>query len=89
MLERLGHVLGWIGNILAILMLIWSAIMYFALRNDPANSHDPYFLPLFAGGLCVIAVAIFAVGRGLRYIFAGPSRSSKNEGVPTASDFWR
>ena len=71
MLERLGYVLGWTANILAVLVLIFSAVMYVVLSKDPASVRDPQFPFWFALGGCVVALVIFLIGRALRYIFAG------------------
>ena len=69
MLERLGHVLGWTGNLVAALIISGNALMQLSYRDWEWSSF------LFTAG---IAVVIFLIGRALRYILAGPSRSIKN-----------
>jgi hypothetical protein len=36
MLERLGHVLGWIGNLLAFLAVVSAATFWYFIRNEAA-----------------------------------------------------
>ena len=55
---EIGYILGWTGDILAVLTIIGSAILYVALSNEP----------LFALGGCVVALVIFLMGRALRYV---------------------
>jgi len=59
----IGYILGWTGDILAVLTVILSAILYVALSNEP----------LFALGGCVVALAIFLIGRALRYMLTARS----------------
>jgi hypothetical protein len=59
----IGYILGWTGDILAVLTVIGSAILYVALSNEP----------LFALGGCVVALAIFLIGRALRYMLTARS----------------
>jgi hypothetical protein len=76
MLERLGHVLGWIGNILAGLALVGTGIFVGAMFKDPEYfSREPGVVYGFGIGGCVLALVIFLIGRALRYIFAGPGRT--------------
>ena len=60
---EIGYILGWTGDILAVLTVIGSAILYVALSNQP----------LFAFGGCIVALVIFIVGRALRYILTAGS----------------
>jgi hypothetical protein len=60
---EIGYILGWTGDILAVLTVILSAILYVALSNEP----------LFALGGCVVALAIFLIGRALRYMLTARS----------------
>lgn len=60
---ELGYILGWTGNILAVLIVIGSAILYVALSIEP----------LFALGGCVVALGIFLTGRALHYILTARS----------------
>ena len=71
MLERLGKVLGWAGNIFAALFLIGSAWLYFYLRNDHISASEPRLSIWFPLVGCVIAFAVFLIGRAFRYIFVG------------------
>jgi len=71
MLERLGKVLGWAGNIFAGLFLIGSVWLYFYLRNGHTPASEPWLSIWFALVGCVIAIVIFLIGRALRYIFVG------------------
>jgi len=59
----IGYILGWTGDILAVLTVIGSAILYVALSNEP----------LFALGGCAVALVIFLFGRSLRYILTARS----------------
>ena len=60
---ELGYILGWTGDILAVLIVIASAILYVALSIEP----------LFALGGCVVALGIFLTGRALHYILTARS----------------
>ena len=60
---EIGYILGWTGDILAVLIVIGSAILYVALSNEP----------LFALGGCVVALVIFLIGRALRYVLTARS----------------
>ena len=72
MLERLGKVLGWAGNIFAALFLIGSVFgPDFYLRNDHISASEPRLFIWFPLVGCVIAFAIFLIGRAFRYIFVG------------------
>jgi hypothetical protein len=55
---EIGYILGWMGDILAVLIVIGSAILYVGLSNEP----------LFALGGCVVALVVFLTGRALHYI---------------------
>jgi hypothetical protein len=57
---EIGYILGWTGDILAVLTITGSAILYVALSNEP----------LFALGGCVVALVVFLIGRALRYVLA-------------------
>jgi hypothetical protein len=60
---EIGYILGWIGDILAVLIVIASAILYVALSNEP----------LFALVGCLVALVVFLTGRGLHYILTARS----------------
>jgi len=60
---EIGYVLGWTGDILAVLTVIGSAILYVGLSNEP----------MFALGGCVVALVIFLIGRALRYVLTARS----------------
>ena len=60
---EIGYVLAWTGNILAVLIVIGSAILYVGLSNEP----------LFALGGCIFALVVFLTGRGLHYILTARS----------------
>jgi len=55
---EIGYILGWTGDILAILIFIGSVVLFVALSNEP----------LLALGGCIVALAIFLTGRTLHYI---------------------
>jgi hypothetical protein len=57
---EVGYILGWAANMLAVLIVIGSAILYVGLSQQP----------LFALGGCVVAFVVFLTGRALRYILA-------------------
>ena len=59
---EIGYILGWTGDILAVLTIIASAILYVGLGNEP----------LLALGGCVVALVFFLIGRALRYILTAP-----------------
>jgi hypothetical protein len=56
MLVRIGHVLGWVGNVVGILGI-----------GLGLYSNNEFGQAVLIGG----GVAAFSVGRALRYIFAG------------------
>jgi hypothetical protein len=60
---EIGYIVGWTGDILAVLIVIGSAILYLALSNEP----------LFALGGCIVALVVFLTGRALHYILAACS----------------
>ena len=67
MLERLGHVLGWTGNVLAVVAILIGGFLSSIAMNTE------YKVAYAAAGL-VAASVLWAIGRALRYIFAGPSQ---------------
>jgi hypothetical protein len=83
MVERLGHVLGWICNIFAALFFAFAIYLQFFVRT--LSVPFPYILNAFKAPylsetapelvVSAIAVAIFLIGRALRYIFAGPRKN--------------
>ena len=75
MLARLGHVLGWTGNLLALLTLVGTAVFLYA-ANDPGRLPRGDFWFFGISG-CIIALVLFGIGRALRYIFAGSTRLGK------------
>ena len=60
---EIGYILGWTGDILAVLIVIGSAILYVALSNESS----------FALSGCVVALVVFLTGRALHYILAARS----------------
>jgi hypothetical protein len=60
---ELGYILEWAGNILAVLTIIGSAILFVGLSNEP----------LLALGGCVVALAVFLMGRALRHVLTALS----------------
>jgi hypothetical protein len=66
MLERLGNLIGWIGNGLALLIGIAAVATIIAAPSDPKTLS-------FAGFWLVVALVIFLLGRGCRYVLRGPS----------------
>ena len=72
---ELGYILGWTGDILAVLIVIASAILYVALSIEP----------LFALGGCVVALGIFLTGRALHYILTARSCQLHQPNKPTAT----
>jgi hypothetical protein len=60
-MQRLGHVLGWAGNLLGIPLILLGV---YALTSGG----DPSGIVLF---LLLPGIVIFLLGRALRYIFAG------------------
>ena len=60
---EIGYILGWTGDILAVLTVIGSAILYVGLSHEP----------LFALGGCVVALVVFLTGRALHYILTARS----------------
>ena len=57
---EIGSILGWIGDILAVLIFIGSVISYVALSSEPS----------FALGGCIASLVVFLTGRALNYILA-------------------
>ena len=66
MLQRLGHVLGWTGNIIAAVLAIFAGFAFF--------QGDQQVVGWLLAGAAVVA---FLIGRALRYIFAGPSPGTR------------
>ena len=64
MIERLGNALYWLCNIVAALIAIWG-VCDFLFGNVSGSEH---YLGLFA---VVFALAIYGLGRGVRYVLAG------------------
>jgi hypothetical protein len=63
MLVRLGNVLYWVANGLAVVVLILGADVATSVQE-----RDRLFLAaVFAAG----AIVIFLIGRAIRYVFAG------------------
>ena len=59
MIERLGNLLYWLCNIFAALLVIWGVFIGLSGKEQS--------LGVVAG---VIAVAIYGLGRGIRYVLA-------------------
>jgi hypothetical protein len=72
MLVRLGHVLGWVANILAALLLL------FAFSVWRPGSDDYLWILGFA-------IVVFLIGRALRYIFAGPESKNPTDRTTTST----
>jgi len=60
---EIGYILGWTGDLLAVLVVIGSAILYVGLSHEP----------LFALGGCVVALVVFLTGWALHYILTARS----------------
>jgi hypothetical protein len=60
---EIGYILGWTGDILAVLTIIGSAILYVGLNNEP----------LFALGGFIVALVVFLIGRALCHVLAARS----------------
>jgi hypothetical protein len=72
MLERLGYALGWAGDLLVVLALIGTLVLYINVSNDPVTVVSQPKLPLWVAlGGCIIALVIFLIGRALRHMFPG------------------
>lgn len=77
MLARLGNVLGWTGNIFAVLALVGTSLLVIGMLKDPGYfGREPGVVYGTGIGGCVFAAVIYAIGRALRYVFAGPSGST-------------
>jgi hypothetical protein len=63
MLARLGHVCGWIGSGLAVLLLILGGILRLSVSGPDGWVYAAFFV--------VSAALSYGAGRALRYIFAG------------------
>jgi hypothetical protein len=61
---RLGVVLSWTANGIAILALALAAFVYFNGVVGDAN--------LIAGAWCVFGVAVFLIGKAILFVFTGP-----------------
>lgn len=61
--QRLGHVLGWAGNLIALPII---ALGLYALMQERGE-------PLMKALLIGAGVVVFLIGRALRYVLAGPS----------------
>jgi hypothetical protein len=81
MIARLGHVLGWIGDAVAALIVVGTAIA--ATKDLWDRSHDPYaefstrvdspWDTIITAVFPVVgALFIFLAGRAARYVLSGP-----------------
>ena len=72
MLVRLGNVLGWVGNILGILLVGGGVclLVYLLLWGDRTMIEKSLFASML---LIVPGVLAFLLGRAFRYILCGPS----------------
>ena len=68
---RLGVVLSWTVNGIAILSLALAGFIYFKGIAGDAN--------FFAGAWCVFGVVIFLIGRAILFVFAGPPRVTNEQ----------
>ena len=64
MIERLGYVLGWTGNIFAVLSVLIGVFSFFSANESGVGS----FLFVF---FVVVGAVIFSVGRAVRYVLTG------------------
>lgn len=62
--QRLGHVLGWTGNIIAAPLVCLGAFGFTQPGGDAFAK----------GSLVVFGITAFLIGRALRYFFAGSAR---------------
>jgi hypothetical protein len=69
-LERLGYVLGWLGNIFAIVAMVGTA-GFLILLATTGREKDPSIFWFFGLSGCAVALVLFGSGRALRYIFSG------------------
>lgn len=64
MAERLGEVVYWLGSVLAVCAGAGAVWLFVAITATP----DRYAI---SGATLALAVAIWAAGRGVRYVLAG------------------
>lgn len=71
MLERLGKVLGWIGNSIALLIVLGTVLITIVgVFNEGEVNYSVALIFIIVGGF------IFLIGRALRYILAGHSQGN-------------
>jgi hypothetical protein len=68
---RLGVVLSWTANGIAILSLALAGFIYF--KGGPGDAN------LFAGAWCIFGIVIFLIGRAILFVFAGPPRVTNEQ----------
>ncbi|MCP1738432.1 hypothetical protein ABIF65_010977 [Bradyrhizobium japonicum] len=68
MLARFGIFLGWLFNAAALVCAAPAVLMYFNLHGR--MSDDRVYMAWF---FVIIAGAVWLLGRGLRYVFVGPT----------------
>jgi hypothetical protein len=70
MIERLGNVLYWTGNIFAALLVLAGATMAVVMiRTD--NPTDVASAPYVGAGIALSALIPWLIGRAFRYVLAG------------------
>jgi len=70
MIDRLGNVLYWTGNIFAALLVIAGAAMAVVMiRTD--NPTDVASAPYVGAGIALSALIPWLIGRAFRYVLAG------------------
>ena len=72
MVERPGYVLAWTGNISAVVALIVTAVILYTMNDHPSHytNEAPVYWSIVLPG-CAAALALFGIGRALRYVFSG------------------
>ena len=68
---RLGVVLSWAANGIALLALALAGFIYFKGGAGDAN--------FIAGAWCVFGIAIFLIGRAILFVFAGPPKLTNEQ----------
>ncbi len=74
MAARLGQVLAWTANVIAVAVLLFGAtFVYYIAAYDHASVETQV---AFSAGFLIVITAIWAVGRALRYVLAGPHQAA-------------
>jgi hypothetical protein len=76
MAARLGNVLYWLGCIVAVCWFAFTMVFFVTMMVAGAHPEPLAVSAAVSAGLAVLAVIPWGIGRGLRYILAGPRQTA-------------